>query len=568
MIEIFALVLSVAGVLWTRKQDIALSLKDPNSRGMIAKAIQSPPRTYQTYLEQALNFANQRLEKGARCYFSIVFITFMYSSLLFMVAWSYNGINSFTISSNSQFSSVDEKFRISVLFVSIILFFICYFLSKNGGYAEKFIIKSINKNKTQRHSILVRIFISLFIFVLMNEISGSYIYASIITLSSVFASFSIMKISDSYFKRVGRINVEAIRVGLASGYGPTALLVVVFCLIVDKSDISLSIALAAVIGFFLFSSTFLGWYGFKQSDGNLPDAPTLARAPIVMGAYIKEHYVGFSISVMIAAIFPIILREMGGGSFSVTLSAFLTCAIFLAGATSLGGAGFVVFIIIIITTCTLFAIDRSAFSSKWIVTLLFWGVLPVMNSIFDFITWNVSKFFAENIIKGNSKSSVFWICLDFIILLVVLIVFTACITFSLYLVDDIYVNQTGYHLIDINYLLHSLQNNALGDSFWITAMIVSVAVPTVMHIVFFILNGLGDIVPKAARTYLVSEINKLPETPAAHDIERLSWSIAFIDNVFGIFVFAIFVLFSSLLFFDFAISFGQFLLYVSHGIVS
>jgi len=185
------------------------------------------------------------------------------------------------------------------------------------------------------------------------------------------------------------------------------------------------------------------------------------------------------------------------GAFALTGSFLLAGAFILAGAytvvargrstmitTGVGGVIGATFGVITYTTVLyLTGVQTSIFDTNVIFFSIFFVFLPLLNGLFDWVSWAVSRRLGKSIYIRNFPPLLVatYILLDFIFAVLLLILFFFTIGFTFSVVD--YVVYTSNMNITLNFqttLLESVKN-PIQIGFWLFAMISSTFVPTFLH---------------------------------------------------------------------------------------
>ena len=146
-----------------------------------------------------------------------------------------------------------------------------------------------------------------------------------------------------------------------------------------------------------------------------------------------------------------------------------------------------------------------------ILSLLFFFILPFINSIFDYISMYFSRLFAQKILKTNSKWEVF---IDIIIDTVIAITLLFGLAFTLFYTLE-YANSLITDeklLIPIEaYKTQLLSNPFNKEVLWITLMFFSTLIPTLAHLVLGLYSLIALRVIKPHLEKVVNELNSLKD---------------------------------------------------------
>jgi hypothetical protein len=160
-------------------------------------------------------------------------------------------------------------------------------------------------------------------------------------------------------------------------------------------------------------------------------------------------------------------------------------------------------------------IGVGSINSGIISYLLFFLFLPFINAIFDYISMYFSRFFAQQILKTNSKLKIFVdALLDLIIAIILLYLLAETLYFVLNLAN-VYLIKDETMFIPIDpYKEQILLNPFHQDILWITFMLISTLIPTILHMFLATYALLAYFVTKPHLHELVTKLNDLkPNDP-------------------------------------------------------
>ncbi|MFC1672664.1 hypothetical protein ACFL12_00790 [Pseudomonadota bacterium] len=556
MLEFLALLAAIATIIWTRKQDIVSALDGVQYRNHVLNELTEPPNRYRKILSSALKVLDIYLERGPNTYFALLFISLVYNSALFGIAWAFFGDVQFTQNINTSIE--DKPWIANLLFIAAVIAIpSCYFLSKQGREIEDSLssLFSALENKAARE-VISRIFITIIVTASIYFHSGHEWFAAAVFFFSILQVFSIGEdCTDD--ELIGKQHPR--RLAISAAFGPTALLAVVFSLIVGRVGGTVEVVIPAVIVFMSTLSGIMAYVGQKislspkgrESRRNNSSFPALkegqkdylGRAPvqyrmfISMGLHIAHHYSGFALAVSLAAFLPAVMNHFGLEILSSNVAVLLTCAIFMAGARTIAGSGLVIFVVMIFSSSILFFTSKQDFFSTWAVPLLFWAILPIVNSIFDTITWSLSRFFARKIVDNKHSFAAFWIILDIISAYLVIVALVVCVVFALNTYQTYSTAAQGEFPIDLGYLLSVAKEHPFGQGLWIILMLVSTTIPTLAHLFIAASVGISNTRPSFSAKKLHTAVVSLSGDAPQATKESIGWRLAIFDPTTGFFVF-------------------------------
>jgi len=163
-----------------------------------------------------------------------------------------------------------------------------------------------------------------------------------------------------------------------------------------------------------------------------------------------------------------------------------------------------------------------------ILGILFFLILPLLNAIFDYLSMQTSRYFAQKILYKHTKK--FDIFLDIFWDLSVATLLFITLAFSLYYIIDftnIYLIKDEALFIPIeHYKQLILAGNLLHpDILWITLMFVSTLIPTLIHLYLFIYALMAFVVVKPHLHQIVKELEEL-DLDNHHKKELVAYELA------------------------------------------
>ena len=165
--------------------------------------------------------------------------------------------------------------------------------------------------------------------------------------------------------------------------------------------------------------------------------------------------------------------------------------------------------------------DRSIFY------ILFLLILPLINTIFDYLSMIASRYYAQKILNTHKKLTIFIdILLDTFIASLLLIT----LAFTLYHVIDftnIYLIKDEALFIPIEHYKQLMfsRNILHPDVLWITLMFVSTLIPTFIHLYLFVYSLMGFVIAKPHLHQLVKDLEEL-DLDNHHKKEQVAYALA------------------------------------------
>ena len=145
-----------------------------------------------------------------------------------------------------------------------------------------------------------------------------------------------------------------------------------------------------------------------------------------------------------------------------------------------------------------------------ITMVLFFGVLPFLNATLDWLSWAFSRFLGRSILeKRTFPALIIHATIDVFLAVVLLIVLTSLMTAAVELVNKIAIWRAFPGMIlHLEPVMDSLHKQPFGEHRWITAMLLSTLLPTVLHLTMVLFAMITNITPKwfrmAARSNLIN----------------------------------------------------------------
>ncbi|CAA6815745.1 MAG: Unknown protein [uncultured Sulfurovum sp.] len=170
----------------------------------------------------------------------------------------------------------------------------------------------------------------------------------------------------------------------------------------------------------------------------------------------------------------------------------------------------------------------NSINSTTILYLLFFLILPFINTIFDYLSMIVSRYFAQKILYEHTKK--LHIFLDILADLIVAAILLVTLAFTLYYVVDatnVYLIKDPQLFIPIEHYKELLLSRNLfhPDVLWITLMFFSTLIPTLIHLFLFVYSLMAFILVKPHLHQIVSELKKL-DLDNHHKKELIAYDLA------------------------------------------
>ncbi|MEL7169799.1 MAG: hypothetical protein AAGN64_10680, partial [Bacteroidota bacterium] len=138
----------------------------------------------------------------------------------------------------------------------------------------------------------------------------------------------------------------------------------------------------------------------------------------------------------------------------------------------------VIFLVSIIYT------ENMLFTNETYVMIAFvMIIIPFVNGVVDWVSWAVSRLLGGHLLKKPGRvRSIVHAAIDFGLAIVLLGVLIWVLVGSLAIGNRLARIQVGHDLVDISRLLDLVESDPLGGGFWVTVMLFSTLIPTVLHL--------------------------------------------------------------------------------------
>lgn len=536
MLELFGFIISAVALIWQRKADIVSSLNSAHNRLLIVRRLEHPITPYAAYLRRVVRFVDRHIQTGLRSFFSLLFLSLVYNSVLLLTTWSLGGASIFEIGSGSV-ANTPQPQRENFAFITIACSLLCYLASSKGRELEAATpipsVKAVPFLNITR-SLISAMAVSIFFYITHSTALTLVIFLA--CLASCFTGHTGALNCDEEELYTEKYRLQVV---ISGAFGPVALLMVVLSLVAPRLQSS-SLGLVAA-GAFIFSgaSGVLCLYGLSTGLQKMERMPLATRAPLSMAFYIVKNYTGFLLAITLAMSAPILLKNNASEVNLIALSIILTCCIFLAGARTLAGSGLVCAVVVASLSLALWVMSPDDFFGTWQWVILFWVLIPSVNAGFDFLTWFTSRYFARRILRGQAQNVHAWLALDTIAAYLILCSLAFTIVFML-TVFNYYAQLRGLGGgINVKEMIWVSWEDPYGAGIYPLLMLASTLVPTIGHFVIVVVGGIGGAIPSSWRRKLRLDIRRAFEdqSSATWTVEGLSWRLAAIDHVTGVFLF-------------------------------
>jgi hypothetical protein len=161
--------------------------------------------------------------------------------------------------------------------------------------------------------------------------------------------------------------------------------------------------------------------------------------------------------------------------------------------------------------------SEESFRARFAFALFFVILLPIVNAIWDWISFGFTRALVQRVIKNDFGVSTivlmtfFDLVSAFFFLTGLSFMLTATIAFS-----NVYArNSSGNYLVDFNQIFYAFQNSPLDSSvWWIYITLFSTFLPTFLHVVIIFSALLVTITPVSVKNYFIGLLNHKCDTSA------------------------------------------------------
>lgn len=145
-------------------------------------------------------------------------------------------------------------------------------------------------------------------------------------------------------------------------------------------------------------------------------------------------------------------------------------------------------------------------NSKWAGIALFFGVLPVVNSFFDWISLVFTRVFLFKLYNGSDScwQTVALAVIDLLLALFFMLVLIAGVVTVIALINELSFNFTGGSVFDLTAIFKNLHSGeSWQDNLWIHFMMLSTLVPTFLHFIFALIGLLMPLLSPLTKDKLI-----------------------------------------------------------------
>lgn len=181
---------------------------------------------------------------------------------------------------------------------------------------------------------------------------------------------------------------------------------------------------------------------------------------------------------------------------------------FLKRIISIGSFGFMSIISFLILGSIEYFNGKSFFNEITISIYLFLIILPMINSQFDFVSLSISRYFSKKIANDNSVLLIFiHLLLDIFFAVMLLLILVNFLYNAIEYINRFVDINKSISIKDI--FLNTMQNPFSLDNIWITAMLLTTLLPTLIHFLLAIITFI--LYTSKVSSWYVSQIEDIKE---------------------------------------------------------
>jgi len=240
---------------------------------------------------------------------------------------------------------------------------------------------------------------------------------------------------------------------------------------------------------------------FSIKNNNIKDIKDIIEIVLVVGVLVVVIIIVLVVGVLVVLGVLVSLSGIVAGGVGYIV---LLVVGFIVG-------GFIGFLLVVVLGggVVLGGFLESGANEESIILIIFFLILPFINTSFDYISMIVSRYYSQKMLKDTKIELLGHLLVDLVIAIVLLIL----LAYSLYAVvelTNIYIIKKEELFIPIEAYKHQLLIDPFArDVLWITLMFVSTLIPTLLHLILGLYSLLAMIIVKPHLHNLDKELKEI-----------------------------------------------------------
>jgi hypothetical protein len=543
MFEFFSWIAAILAITWSRKKDVEEILAYPESREAYAVKLVSPNVRFNSYLSRFDKFLEWLFGDAGRMFLFCLMFALIYSSsvFLFNLAFSKSDYGALGVDPIAAWKT--KLLFVGIVIATAIAFGGARFLSKPSldlsiapfarGFDKPWYRTNVRSGYFWRVHLACALYYTFAIWLVFGNLA--------FTLVSLVVALTAARSSTTRLNHQQQFDHFKLGTIAGAGLGGHGLLVAllfftstqagwpIYTLIMAATLLSAALAAIAVASSICANNDVSG-----RKNWNI--LSLAGRPALYVGFYCSRAAGSFCFAVGTLLIACYLMERVGHfpRELIVPASVILTSAIFLAGATTVSGAGAFALLIMLIVTIFLAIVDPKLLFQEWSYLVIFWFLFPILNASFDFVRWQIVRQGIKYRL-GNARLSTY--VLFMVDLLVGILAITA-FTYVSVLAITTYNHQAirlGFEeVIPVRLFLEAAHTHFWDNGVWLLLMVSTMLLPTFANLAIFLAAGSIEAVPRHIRERLANELRTVYATDTKLGQDRLAWQIAAVDSFAGV----------------------------------
>lgn len=541
MVEFFSWLASILAITWARKQDVNKIISEAASREAYAVKLVSQNIRFNLYLSRFGEILDRVFGDPVRMFLFCLMFALMYSSSVFLFNLAF---------SKSDYGALGVDpipvWKTKLLFVGIIIataiaFGGARFLRKPSWYfAGQPSVREFNKPR-YRARIRQRYLLTHLACALYYTLAIYLVYRSLF-LTGVSFVVAFLAAVTSTTRLNHQQQFDHFKLGTIAGaaLGGHGLLVALLFFTSTQADwriyaliMAATLLCAALTALAVVCSRCENHdvYGLK----NRKIFSLAGRPSLFVGLYCSRAAGSFCFAVG-TLLFACYLMERVGHfprEIIVPASVILTSAIFLAGATTVSGAGaFAIFIMGLVTAFLIF-VDPKLLFQEWSYLVIFWFLFPVLNASFDFVRWLIVRKGIKYRLGRGRLSTYVLLMSDLLVGVLAITAFTYVSVLAITAYNHEAIRRGFDEVIPVRRFLDAAHSDFWNNGVWLLLMVSTMLLPTFFNLAIFLAAGSIGAVPRRIRYRLANALRNDYPTDTELGKDWLAWQIAAVDSFAG-----------------------------------
>jgi hypothetical protein len=167
-------------------------------------------------------------------------------------------------------------------------------------------------------------------------------------------------------------------------------------------------------------------------------------------------------------------------------------------------------------------------------TTLFWVFLPLANALLDWLSWAISRALGREILRRQSWATVLKHgLLDAVLAVVLLVLLAMLLAAGIEAVNLWFAGQGSKPPVDAARLLDGARDQPFGPGgLWVTMMLVSTLIPTLLHVFSLCLALLTRLTPDVLRQWMLAILEApdpdLADLTSLALLRMMAWPVAIV----------------------------------------